>query len=722
MYISIVLLPLIGAVVSGFFGFYLGRRGSSVFSTTTTFLSLLLSLHAFYQVGILGQTHHISMFSWIQRDYLDISWGFLFDPITVVMLIVVTYVSTLVHLYATNYMGDDPHLSRFMSYLSFFTFFMLILVTGDNFMQLFTGWEGVGVSSYLLINFWYTRIQANKSAIKAMLVNRVGDFGLALAIAYIFYCFNSVSYEYVFSTTSLIQEHLERYQIFGLEFTKLDLIGVGLLVGAMGKSAQLGLHTWLPDAMEGPTPVSALIHAATMVTAGVFLLVRCSPTLEFMNSWVAFLITFIGMCTAFFAATTGLVQNDMKRVIAYSTCSQLGYMIFACGVSNYSGAMFHLTNHAFFKALLFLGAGAIIHAIGGEQDLRKMGGFSRSAPYVYSAMLLGSLALTGFPYLSGFYSKDIILEVSMASYFVDASLSYTLGILAAACTAFYSFRLAHMAFSGRPSGFRFYYSDFHGTPTVMIFVLTCLAVGSIFSGFMLYELFIGPGSDFWSNSIYLYQNNGLVSHSLMSRPVGSIEITPEVLKHSKGFIRAEILEALYSRPVFVSYEYISLFFKLVPLIFGITGSILAVLFIELGSRLYLLGRSQFLGLISLAPGMARNFVNFLGEKWYFDKIYKKFVADNFLFFGYHVSLNTFDRGIIEVLGPYGIGTYVPYSSKSLNRVNDSHLNNYVSSILLGILVSMFVTVFLSIMIFYFPLDFVFFAIGLTTSFIIFKNN
>jgi NADH:ubiquinone oxidoreductase subunit 5 (subunit L)/multisubunit Na+/H+ antiporter MnhA subunit len=348
-----------------------------------------------------------------------------------------------------------------------------------------------------------------------------------------------------------------------------------------------------------------------------------------------------------------------------------------------------------------------------------MGGFSRSAPYVYSAMLLGSLALTGFPYLSGFYSKDIILEVSMASYFVDASLSYTLGILAAACTAFYSFRLAHMAFTGRPSGFKFYYTDFHGTPIVMIFVLSCLAAGSIFSGFMLYELFIGPGSDFWSNSIYLYQNNGLVSHSLISRPVNPLDIAPEVSQHSKGCIRAEILEVFHSRPVFVSYEYISLFFKLVPLIFGITGSILAVFFIEFGSQMYLLGRSQFLGLISLAPGISRNFVNFLGEKWYFDKIYKKFVADGFLFFGYHVSLNTFDRGIIEVLGPYGIGTYVPYSARALNRSNDSHLNNYVSSILLGVLLSMLVTVFLSTMIFYFPLDFVFFAVGLVSVYIVF---
>lgn len=721
MYIAIVLLPLIGAVVSGFFGFYLGRRGSSVFSTTTTLLSLLLSLHAFYQVGVLGQTHHITMFSWIQRDYIDVAWGFLFDPVTVVMLIVVTYVSTLVHLYATNYMGDDPHLSRFMSYLSFFTFFMLILVTGDNFMQLFTGWEGVGVSSYLLINFWYTRVQANKSAIKAMLVNRVGDFGLALAIAYIFYCFNSVSYEYVFSTTSLIQEHLERYQFLGLTFTKLDLIGAGLLIGAMGKSAQLGLHTWLPDAMEGPTPVSALIHAATMVTAGVFLLVRCSPMLEHMSAWVAFLITAVGMCTAFFAATTGLVQNDMKRVIAYSTCSQLGYMIFACGVSNYSGAMFHLTNHAFFKALLFLGAGAIIHAIGGEQDLRKMGGFSRSTPYVYSAMLLGSLALTGFPYLSGFYSKDIILEVSMASYLVDSSLSYVLGVLAAACTAFYSFRLAHMAFSGRPSGFRFYYSDFHGTPVVMIVVLSCLAVGSIFSGFMLYELFVGPGSDFWANSIYLYEHNGVYTHSIVAaRP--AVALDPSMVPSTAPRIRTMVLESYFNRPVYVSYEYIPLLLKLVPLVFGITGSFLAIAFIELGSVLYLSGKSQFLGLIGLVPSFSRNFTNFLGEKWYFDKIYKRFIADDVLFFGYHVSLNTFDRGIVEILGPYGVGTYVPYSAKILNRASNGHINNYVSSILLGVLVSMLSTVFLSILLVYLPLDFIGFAIGVVSLYVLFADR
>lgn len=669
MYIALILFPLLGAFMSGFFGFFLGRFGSSIISTVLVFFSFLISCFIFYEVGLLGHTHHLVMFPWIKSGHFSVEWGFLFDSVTAVMLIVVTSVSTLVHLYATNYMGDDPHLSRFMSYLSFFTFFMLILVTGDNFMQLFTGWEGVGVCSYLLINFWYTRFQANKSAIKAMIINRVGDFGLALGIACILYTFGSISYMTVFSSVDLVYQSMYSYEFLGFSFNRLDVIGTLLFIGSMGKSAQLGLHTWLPDAMEGPTPVSALIHAATMVTAGVFLIVRCSPIYEYMANGALVFIVIIGSLTSFFAASTGLVQNDLKRVIAYSTCSQLGYMIFSCGLSNYSAAMFHLTNHAFFKALLFLGAGAVIHSIIDEQDLRKMGGFSRSTPFVYSAMLLGSMALMGFPYLSGFYSKDVILETSFALVYIDASFSYLLGTLSAFCTAFYSFRLIYFTFLGKPAGFKASYLHFHDTSNVMIFVLSVLGLGSAFSGFLLRDLFVGVGTDFWGNSLILPSEN---------------------------------------RPVLVSYEYIPLVTKLIPLMCGLIGSTSALLFYYAYYAYYnsflstLLGKSKN---FDSFPGLLRMVTNFLGEKWYFDKIYKHYFTNGSLFYGYYATLNTLDRGIIEILGPRGIGYYIPILAKNLNKQNTGHINNYVSTILIGLVLSFFVIISSTFFLEYFPLDF-----------------
>ena len=396
MLILIVLLPLLGFFSGSLFGRFTGW-GSCYITTGSVLLSLLLSLILFYDVTLNGVVYKLTMGSWITVDSLNIEWSFCFDSLTSVMLIVVTFISTLVHLYSTEYMEYDPHLPRFMSYLSLFTFFMLILITANNFLQMFVGWEGVGLSSYLLINFWFTRIQANKAAIKAMLVNRIGDFSLLLAIFAIYFVFNSLDYDTVFSLVPLMLDY--KILVGSSKIPALDMICILLFLGAMGKSAQLGLHTWLPDAMEGPTPVSALIHAATMVTAGVFLIARCSPIYEYAP-YVLNIITVIGASTAFFAATVGLVQNDLKKVIAYSTCSQLGYMIFACGLSNYSVGVFHLMNHAFFKALLFLGAGSVIHAVSDEQDMRKMGGLKNLVPFTYSLMVIGSLALIGFPFLS----------------------------------------------------------------------------------------------------------------------------------------------------------------------------------------------------------------------------------------------------------------------------------------------------------------------------------
>jgi len=412
----------------GFFGRLLGFYGASLLSTSCIFFSFLLSLFAFYEVALNSCFSYIRVASWVSSEVLHVDWGFMFDSLTVVMCCVVTFISCLVHLYSTEYMSHDPHLPRFMSYLSLFTFFMLILVTADNFIQMFVGWEGVGLCSYLLINFWYIRIQANKAAIKAMLMNRIGDFSLIIGIILIFIYYKSVDYASVSVLTPLLKEKVITF--LHLDILLLTLVGILLFIGAVGKSAQLGLHTWLPDAMEGPTPVSALIHAATMVTAGVFLIARSSFIYEYSYNVLGYIVI-IGAMTAFCASTIGLVQNDLKRVIAYSTCSQLGYMIFACGLSNYSVGIFHLSNHAFFKALLFLSAGSIIHAVNDEQDMRKMGGLKNLLPFTYAMVLIGSLALIGFPFLAGFYSKDLILEIAYGKFSYFGYFSYFLGAFGA---------------------------------------------------------------------------------------------------------------------------------------------------------------------------------------------------------------------------------------------------------------------------------------------------
>ena len=443
MFLLIVLLPLLGSIAAGFFGRFLGFRGAAIITTSCVLTSSILSCIAFYEVALSGSPCYIKLAPWFFSEMFDASWGFYFDSLTVVMLIVVTFVSTLVHIYSISYMSGDPHIPRFMCYLSIFTFFMLMLVTADNFIQMFFGWEGVGLASYLLISFWFTRLQASKSSIKAMLLNRVGDFGLALGIMALFSVFKTVDFVTVFACAGQFAETSFIFCNFKLD--TLNTICILLFIGAVGKSAQLGLHTWLPDAMEGPTPVSALIHAATMVTAGVFMIARCSPLFEYAPKALV-VVTFVGAMTCFFAATTGIVQNDLKRVIAYSTCSQLGYMVFACGISNYSVGVFHLMNHAFFKALLFLSAGSVIHALSDEQDMRKMGGLIQLLPFTYAMMLIGSFSLAGFPFLTGFYSKDVILELAYAKYTISGNFAYWLGCICVLFTSYYSFRLLFLTF------------------------------------------------------------------------------------------------------------------------------------------------------------------------------------------------------------------------------------------------------------------------------------
>ena len=601
MLILILLLPLLGFFSGSLFGRYLGKT-VLIFTPLSVFIPLLISTRLLYNVISTGLMHKVDICLWINSDTLCVNWSFCFDSLTSVMLIVVTFVSTAVHVYSLEYMQNDPHLLRFMSYLSLFTFFMLLLISSNNFLQMFVGWEGVGLSSYLLINFWFTRIQANKAAIKALLVNRIGDYFMVLSLFSIQFIFGSLDYDVVFS---LVPSICGSRMIFGsLEVDCLDLITILLFLGAMGKSAQIGLHTWLPDAMEGPTPVSALIHAATMVTAGVFLIIRCSYFFEFSPNALN-LIILVGSLTSFFAATTGLFQNDIKRIIAYSTCSQLGYMIFACGLSSYDLGIFHLANHAFFKALLFLGAGSVIHAMADEQDIRKMGGLRKLLPFSYSVMVIGSLALIGFPFLTGFYSKDAILEVAFAKGSLYGTFSYILGSLAAWCTSFYSTRLLFLVFLSEPNGSRIVTINARESSWLMGLPLVILSVITVVLGFISRDLFVGFGTDFWGTSIFV-----LPSHYCL-----------------------------------LDIEFIPLNYKLLPLQASISGIVFAYLLHSIHLRnFYLLKRTKHF----------RAAYNFVSKKWYFDRLYNGIFVQNILFFCYNFTYKDIDRGVVEKVGPSGL--------------------------------------------------------------------
>ena len=500
MELALISLPLLASITSGFFGKYLGDRNSEIVTSLFVSISALLSIILFYQVIVNGYENNVVVATWINSGTLDVNWSIKVDALSSVMLVVVTLVSALVHIYSIGYMSHDPHKPRFMAYLSLFTFSMLTLVTSDNFLQLFFGWEGVGLCSYFLIGFWFKKETANAAAIKAFVVNRVGDFGLALGIFLIFYLFGTVNYVEVFNQIPQIVE--KKLLFLGMNVGAIDLICILLFIGAMGKSAQIFLHTWLPDAMEGPTPVSALIHAATMVTAGVFLVVRCSPIFEY-SPLTLNIITIVGMTTAFFAATVALVQTDIKKIIAYSTCSQLGYMFFAAGVGAYNVAMFHLFTHAFFKALLFLGSGSVIHSFKDEQDINKMGGVYKKLPYTYAFMIIGTLALTGFPFLSGFYSKDAIIEFAYLKGNTTGYYAAGIGILTAVLTSIYSWRLIFKTFHGDYNNKKINIKEMHESPLVMLLPLFVLAIGAIFAGFLFKDLFLSHsgGNIFWGDSI-----------------------------------------------------------------------------------------------------------------------------------------------------------------------------------------------------------------------------
>lgn len=625
MYLLILYLPLISSFTCGFFGRFIGSRGSSVFSIFLIGISFINSLLIFFEVGLKSSKVQIKLFSWLDSNILSTYWGFLFDSLTSSMLVIVLFISFLVHVYSFSYMSTDPHISRFMAFLSLFTFFMVVLVTADNFIQLFVGWEGVGLSSYLLINFWFTRVQANKSAMKAIIINRVGDLGLCLSIILIFGFFGSTEFAVVFPLI-----YLYTFDSFFFLFSYVDILSAIvflLFIGAVGKSAQIGLHTWLPDAMEGPTPVSALIHAATMVTAGVFILIRVSPILEYCNS-VLFVITCVGSLTSFFAATTGLFQNDLKRVIAYSTCSQLGYMVFACGLSNYLTSIFHLVNHAFFKALLFLSAGSIIHALSDEQDMRKMGGLIKLLPFSYIMVFVGSLALMGFPFLTGFYSKDIILEISFSKFSIESNFAYWLGLISAFFTSFYSIRLIFFTFISKPNGYRVVFEKVHESPFSMSFPLFILALASIFAGFVAQDMFIGVGTSFWANSIYVLLNNN-----------SSIDA-----------------------------EFLPLYVKILPFFF----SCLAILVFLL---IYTVLNNWFSFVIQTE--IFKNFYIFFNKKWYFDIFYNEFLVKGIFYFGYFLTFKIIDRGFVEFFGPLGLTRFLITTTKSFSIFQSRYLFNYL---------------------------------------------
>ena len=519
IYTAIVLLPLLGALIAGLFGRLIGPRPSEIVTTLFLGIAAVLSWVVFFDVGFSHTTQKIQLMRWVTSGELDTSWSLRIDTLTAVMLVVVTTVSSLVHLYSIGYMHEDDSRPRFFAYLSLFTFAMLALVTSDNLLQMFFGWEGVGLASYLLIGFWYKKPEANAAAIKAFVVNRVGDFGFALGIFGLFYVFKTLDLDAVFAAAPEFAG--TAFNFAGYDVDILTTLSLLLFMGAMGKSAQFLLHTWLPDAMEGPTPVSALIHAATMVTAGVFMVARLSPVFEYAPEALK-VVTFVGAITAFFAATVGLVQNDIKRVIAYSTCSQLGYMFVACGLGAYGAGIFHLFTHAFFKALLFLGAGSVIHAMHHEQDMRNMGGLRSKIPLTWGAMLIGTLALTGvgiphFYGFAGFHSKDAIIEAAYAAH-TPSNYAFWLLVVAALMTSFYSWRLMFMTFYGRTRADHETYDHAHESPNSMLIPLGVLALGAVVAGMIFAPYFIGLGEkEFWGASLFRGEQNHIL-HAMHEVP------------------------------------------------------------------------------------------------------------------------------------------------------------------------------------------------------------
>lgn len=624
MYLLVIFIPLLSTIVTGFFGNLLTKEGTTRIASGFILLTCIISYFIFYEVCFCDCPCYITLSPWIIAGSFKLYWDFIFDSLTATMLVVVLTISTVVHIYSISYMSHDPHINRFMSYLSLFTFFMIVLVTANNYIQMFVGWEGVGLCSYLLINFWYTRIQANKAAIKAMLVNRVGDINIIFAIVTIFYVFKSVDYSTVFALAyNFVNSTIN---IFNYDISVLNLICIFIFIGAVGKSAQVGLHVWLPDAMEGPTPVSALIHAATMVTAGVFVICRSSFIFEYAPTALT-IVTIVGAITAFYSASIGLVQNDLKKVIAYSTCSQLGYMVFACGISGYNVSMYHLANHAFFKALLFLSAGSVIHSMHDEQDMRKMGGLLKILPFTYAMFLIGSFALLGVPFLSGYYSKDLILELSFATYSISGHFAYILGTLAAFFTAFYSVRLLILTFITKINAYKQVINKAHDAPLLLGLPLFILSIFSIFVGYFTKDMAVGLGSTFWGNALNItFENNNLIE----------AEFLPFVI-------------------------------KILPIVSATLGLILAC-------YIYTYLTKYLNNLIN--NNLFRNIYLFLNKKWFLDKLYSEVIYQKILFISYNPLYAVFDKGIYNILGPRVLNDILEKLSKNTAEIQTGFFYHY----------------------------------------------
>jgi NADH-quinone oxidoreductase subunit L len=627
MFVGAVFFPLLGATLAGFFGRWLGDRLSMWVSVGCMVLAAICGVSAFVQVALHSAPETLSITQWIDVGGLTVDWSLRYDTLSVVMVAMVTFISTLIHLYSVGYMSNDETPPRFFAYLGLFTFAMLMLVTADNLVQLFFGWEGVGLASYLLIGYWYERESANRAAMKAFIVNRVGDLFFMLGMALTFWTFGALNFHEIFGRA----EEVRSVTFAGLP--ALEVISILLFLGACGKSAQIGLHTWLPDAMEGPTPVSALIHAATMVTAGVFLMARMSPITEFAPTTLT-IVTIVGATTAFFAATIGCVQYDIKRIIAYSTCSQLGYMFFAIGVGAYQAAIFHLFTHAFFKALLFLSAGSVIHAMSDEQDIRKMGGIWTKIPITYAVMWIGSLALAGVPFFAGYYSKDMILESAFAAHSGVGMYAFILGLIAAFLTAFYSWRLLILTFHGQPRADHHVMEHVHESPAVMLIPLLVLALGAIFTGAVFMDLFVGDHEHaFWNGSIFTGEHN-------------------------------HVLHEAHGSPAWVG---------LAPTVIGVVGIALAYV-------MYMFVPSLPGRLAATFPGVHR----FLLNKWYFDELYDA------IFVRPMQRLSQFlwrvvDMRIIDGI-PNGIAAFVVDAARGTSRFQTGRLANYAFVMIAGLVV------------------------------------
>lgn len=622
MYLTLIVLPLLGSIISGFFGRKIGVRGAQVLTCSCVIITTIFAIIAFFEVGLESIPVNIQLFRWIDSESFNVLWGFQFDSLTVSMLIPVLIVSCLVHIYSIGYMSHDPHNQRFFSYLSLFTFMMIILVTANNFLLMFVGWEGVGVCSYLLVSFWFTRIAANQSSISAFLTNRVGDCFLTIGMFAILWSFGNIDYFTVFSLAPFINENI------------ITIIGICLVIGAMAKSSQIGLHVWLPMAMEGPTPVSALIHAATMVTAGVYLLMRTSPLIEY-SSTVLVLCLWLGALTTVFSSLVGLFQQDIKKVIAYSTMSQLGMMVISVGLSSYNIALFHLINHAFYKALLFLGAGAVIHAVADNQDFRRYGGLRVFLPLTYSVMLIASFSLVAFPFMTGFYSKDLILESAYGQFYFSSSVVYFIATVGAIFTTLYSVKVLYLTFLTNPNGPLINYKLAHEGDMFMSLPLIILAIFSIFFGYISKDIFIGLGSGFFSDN------------SLFVHPIHEIMLDTEFA--------------------------VATFFKLLPLVFTVLFSILALLLSEVLPRILIYFKSSVLGY---------NIFSFFNQRFFIELLYNNYITNIVLKLGGH-STKILDKGSVELLGPYGLEKGLVFLSRNIASLDTGVITSYALYILIG---------------------------------------